>query len=216
MAEHREPWYMATVADNADPDKRRRLRLRGPDESEEAVPTDALPWINAFPRSRNDFFVPDVGDTVLVINNLGKLQLWTELPDKTKYQLNDYANAFFEAHKDAFSRKYDDSEWTILYKGNLHETFDNDTIDITQGSVKLETNSSGTLKLTVNDVVIETDGSKVHIANGSKNLFTILDQLMTTLETQTFMAPSGPTSVAMPPFMSQLKQQHADFKELLY
>lgn len=50
------------------------------------------------------------------------------------------------------------------------------------------------VKLTRGDVVVELAGTKVHVANGSKNLATVLDNLMTAILALTVGTAMGPSS----------------------
>lgn len=212
MAQFHQSWYIAVVADVADPDKRRRLRLRGPDENEDAVPTDKLPWINAFNTSKDDFQLPAVDEKVMVFM-FGKLKLWTELPDYeswSEFSEDDYATAFMEKHKDKFSRQFTESEgWKTLYVGNIELTTDlthtthadkaieseitADSTKITQNQVELSTDGKS-LKLTVNQVTIETDGTKIKLANATGDLLSCIESLIDVFKQHTHQTPAGPSS----------------------
>lgn len=69
------------------------------------------------------------------------------------------------------------------------------------------------VKLTRGDVVVELAGTKVHVANGSKNLATVLDNLMTAILALTVGTAMGPSS---PPINSAtFNTIKADFNNLL-
>jgi hypothetical protein len=204
-----ENWYIGSVVEVNDPDKRKRLKVRGPNEPENNVPVDSLPWLNPFTAKKDDFQLPDVGESVLILI-FGRMKLWSELPDKSSwadFSNDDYATAFKEAHKDKYSKTYTETDgWNILYSGNLKETND---------KVILETDGS-TLKLTVDKAIIETDGSKISLKNDSMNLFTILSDLITAIKTETHMTPAGLSGPPMADVITKYDKASQDLSNLLY
>lgn len=215
-------WYIATVVTIADPDKRRRIQARGPMETEEAVPTEQLPWLQPFMISKDYFELPEVGESVLVLQ-FQDLRVWVELPDMaswSEFSEEDYARAWLLTHKDVYKALYTDSAgFDILYVGNIKVKTDNtetvlteDSATITYNTVKLETNGEQ-FKLTVGDVVIDTDGKLLSIKNGQTDLLTLLNDLQAALQAHTHPTGTGPSG---PPInIADFIKNQQDYAKLL-
>jgi hypothetical protein len=234
MSQTIEPWYIGVVADNKDPEKRRRLKIRGPNESEESVPTKSLPWINCFVNSKDELQLPEESENVLVLM-FGKLKLWREVPDSdswSEFSNEDYPTAYKNAHKNAYNKTYRKSGgWKILYTGNIDYTDDSektvktkksietdilsDKVTISQDKLTLETDGTN-IRLTANNVIVETDGTRISVKNGSQNLADILKELMNVIKTETHMTPTGPSAPPMPTTLAKYTLIQNKLNSLLY
>lgn len=213
-------WNIGTVVDNADPDKRRRLKLRFNNQAD--IDDDHLLWVNALPIASEHFDLPDKDDKVFVII-LDDLTLWTYLPDKSIFgelSDDDYATAFIRKHKDVLDVKYEESNgWTGVIKKNIaietektKTTIKEDKIEFEFDKVKVETDGSS-VAVKVNQVEFSTDGSKATLKNASVNLADVINDLETALQTHqhpTATGQSGPPMNVSDFITNQLK-----FKQLL-
>jgi hypothetical protein len=105
-----ETWYIGVVVDNKDPDKRRRLKIRG--SHEQNLGQDKLPWLSPIQIATSDFWLPEIDEPVLVLA-FGKLVLWLDLPNSADWKDlsdDDYVRAFVSKHKDVISKYYTDTD----------------------------------------------------------------------------------------------------------
>ena len=217
-----EPWYIAKVVSITDPDKRRRIQVRGPRELEDSVPDKKLQWISPCMLSPSDFWLPKVGEPVLILR-FGDLRMWLELPnskDWSEYDNDDYGTAFMHKHHDVLEQTYKLSEGFVSkYVGDIKTQTDSttlvikkDTVDFTFDNVHIVTDGSS-LKITVKSTEISTDGNKITIKNGGVNLADALDELEQALLKHNHQSPAGPTS---PPINAgEFSANKAKLKQLL-
>lgn len=197
-------WNLAKVVDNADPAKRRRLKLRFPNMSEDDIDDDHLQWTLPEQGKSEDFDLPDIGDTVLCLTT-DDYERWLYLPDKASWQDfsdDDYATAMLRKHKDVMSVKYEESNgWTIELLKDIKFNTDKTETVITGDNAKfvydkVEVVTDGaSVTVKVNNCEFSTDGSTFSIKNGSCNMKDLLDALHQALLAHTHptaMGPSGP------------------------
>jgi hypothetical protein len=132
----------------------------------------------------------------------------------------DVRKQFLEQLKDVYKALYTDSAgFDILYVGNIKVKTDNtetvlteDSTTITYNTVKLETNGEQ-FKLTVGDVVIDTDGKLLSIKNGQTDLLTLLNDLQAALQAHTHPTGTGPSG---PPInIADFVKNQQDYAKLL-
>lgn len=215
-------WYIGTVVDIIDPDKRRRLKVRGPKVSEEAVPDDKLNWLNPFQLSKDHFDLPDVNSSVLILG-FDKAEFWIELPDKaswSEFSDDDYPTAFLSKHKDVYSKQFTESEgFAVNYVGDIKVNTDSTETIVTEESIShvfndvtIKTDGSN-LNITVGGVEIDTDGSKISVKNNGSDLKTAINDLFTAIYAMTVQTAQGPSS---PPInTSAFKAAESKFNSLL-
>jgi hypothetical protein len=123
-------WTLGIVADVNDPEKRRRLRIRIPGESEDKLATDKLPWI----LPANEDRLPNVNDAVYLIR-YDDLILWHRLPDKSKWgdlSDEDYSTAWIDRHNKAYTFTYTKSAgFTYSYDSTVVTDITNYHCEIT-------------------------------------------------------------------------------------
>jgi hypothetical protein len=216
-----QPYYIAKVIDIDDPEHRRRLRARGPRETEIDVPEDCLAWLPAFQLNSDTFSLPNVGEPVAVFK-FGNLLMWTELPDKSSWQgfNDDYATAWMQKHKDVMLATYKQSEgWYKKQLGNIKIETDNaiitiqgKNIELSVGNVNITTDGTA-VSIKADKVEISTDGSKVTVKNDGVSLADVLDKLEVALAKHTHPTPAGPSNV--PININAFTETRSQFKQLL-
>jgi hypothetical protein len=216
-----EPWYIGKVVNINDKAKRRRIQVRGPRESEDAVPDDKLLWIPPFPLSPSDFWLPNVGEPIMILR-FGDFRMWIELPCSEDWQDmsdDDYGTAFMHKHHDVLEQTYKMSEGFVTkYVGNIKVLTDSTTLIVTKDNVDFTFNDvhivtdGSSLTAKVKDVEFSTDGSKATLKNGSQSLADILDRLETALISHTHQ---GITPTSPPINLADFNKNKADFKQLL-
>ena len=165
-------WYIAKVVTIEDPDKRRRIQARGPHETEEAVPTEKLPWLLPWQFHSTDFQLPAVDESILVLV-FGNYRVWVELPDKQAWQDfgNDYVNAWLFTHKDVLYQKYTESNgFEYKYVGDIKIETDESIITIKQKNVEIDNNDFNVklnggkeLVITIGDTKITANKQKIEL-----------------------------------------------------
>jgi hypothetical protein len=163
-------WYIATVVTIEDPDKRRRIQARGPHETEEAVPTEKLPWLLSWQFHSTDFQLPEVGESILVLV-FGRMKVWTELPDKQAWQDfgDDYVNAWLYTHKDVLYQKYTETNgFEYKYVGDIKIETDESVITIKKKDVEIDNNDFNVKVNGGKELVITISNSTKITANKSK------------------------------------------------
>jgi len=197
-------WNLATVVDNADPEKRRRLKLRFPNMSEEDIDDDHLQWTLPEQGKSEDFDLPDIGETVLCLTT-ADYERWLYLPDKASWQDfsdDDYPTAMLRMHKDVMMVKYEESKgWQIALLKDIDIVTDStetvitsDEVTFTFNDVEIKTDGSS-VTMKVKDTEFSTDGSTFTIKNGGCNMKDLLDALHQALISHTHptaVGPSGP------------------------
>lgn len=200
-------WNLAKVVDVADPDKRRRLKLRFPMQSVSDIPDDKLLWVLPAQTGQSaNFDLPSVGDTVLVLIT-GDLQRWLYLSDASEWQSiadDDYATALIRKHADVLSLQFIQSVgWTIDIAGKaIHITYDN--VDITSDGKECT--------MQVGDIKVSTDGKALSVSNNSVDLKQLIDDLHTAIQQHTHTTPTGASGV--PINLSKFISNKQDFDNL--
>lgn len=201
-------WNLATVIDNADPDKRKRLRLRFPKQGTDDIPDDKLLWtLPAQTMPSASFDLPDIGDTVLVLTNNDYVR-WLYLPDKSQWSdlsTDDYTTALVRKHKDVLSIMYTKSNgWQLNMSGK--------SIDLVYDNVHITTDGTA-LTATIKDIKVDTDGSKLSVSNNSVDLKQLIDSLLDALQKHNHTTPTGASGV--PINLQDFIQNKTDFDKLL-
>lgn len=214
-------WYIGKVVDIEDPDKRRRIKVRGPYELEDTIETEKLDWIVPLQLQQDYFFLPDVDTSVLIVR-FGELKAWLDLPNKAAWEEfgDDYVNAWLYTHKDVLSAKYIESEgFTFALTGaiklttnNTELTVDDDKVELVYDKVTLTTDGKS-VTLKCNNVEFSTDGSKATLKNQSVDLATLIDDLLSALQKHTHASNMGPTMA--PTNISDFMTNQQKFKQLL-
>lgn len=213
-------WYVATVVDINDPDKRRRIKARGPKETEDVLSTDALPWLQPVQLHQDDFSLPDVNSSILVLK-FNSQCFWIDLPNKAAWQDfgDDYATAWLFTHKDVLKAVYlqstgfeFDLTGDIVVKTDKTTcTIKADSIEFTFDKVKFSTDGKSA-ELTIDNVKCSTDGSKVSLSNAGVNLADVIANLEQALLSHTHTSSVGPTGT--PINVQDFTKNNGDFKQL--
>ena len=218
---HNQSWYIAKVVTVDDPAKRRRIQARGPKETEEALPTEKLSWLQPIQLHSDSFSLPAVDESVLVLQ-FNDQRFWLDLPNKAAWQDfgDDYLTAWLFTHKDVLSAMYKESVgFEFKLTGNIKLETNKTTLTITDESVefvfdKATITTDGTsLTAKINDVEISTDGSKVTIKNGGQNLATLIDELHTALQSHTHTTAMGPSGISIN--AADFSKNQSNFAQLL-
>ncbi|HSI51435.1 MAG TPA: phage baseplate assembly protein V [Ideonella sp.] len=171
--------YRGFVTDNADPEKRARLKLRVPALLGEAETDWALPCLPCGGLSNQGFFsVPQVG-----------AQLWVEF-EGGQLDFPIWTGTFWQVQADIPPEVQDPPTTTVLRTPKGHTLLLEDKDDAEQlllahlGGAQLEMNKDGNLALTDQSgatLVLDTQNSKVVLEDANGNTLT-LDQQGTRIE----------------------------------